>query len=84
LDDAAQTFGLALNQLHCAFNPELVVLAGVFTAFGDLFLDRLNARLKDFAPRAGAPKVVNSKLGTFNGALGAAALAVHQWKPVAG
>jgi hypothetical protein len=58
------------------------VLAGVLTEFGDLFLSRLNQELAAFAPLAGAPKVVNSTLGRFNGALGAAALAVHEWKPV--
>lgn len=83
LDGAAQTFGLALNQLSCAFNPELVIMAGGFTAFGDLFLEPLNKHLAAFAPLAGPPKVVNSTLGTFNGALGAAALAVHEWKPLA-
>jgi N-acetylglucosamine repressor len=83
LDAAAQTFGLALNQLSCAFNPEVIILAGVLSAFGDLFLERLTKQLESFAPPSGAPKVVNSHLGTFNGALGAAALAVHQWKPVA-
>ena len=31
--------------------------------------------------RQGAPQVVDSELGSFNGALGAAALALHQWKP---
>ncbi len=82
LDRAAQTFGLALNQLNCAFNPEKIILAGVFTTFGDVFLRRLNQNLKAFAPDSGVPPVVNSKLGDFNGALGAAALAVHEWKPV--
>jgi N-acetylglucosamine repressor len=82
IDAAAQTFGLALNQLSCAFNPEIIVMAGVLTAFGDLFLDKLNKQLEIFAPPAGHPKVVNSHLGTFNGALGAAALAVHEWKPL--
>jgi len=83
LDGAAQTFGLALNQLSCAFNPEIIILAGGLTAFGNIFLDRLNKQLAAFAPLAGAPVVVNSTLGTFNGALGAAALAVHEWKPLA-
>jgi glucokinase len=81
LDRAALTFGLALNQLNCAFNPEKIILAGVLTVFGDLFLQRLVKSLKTFAPPSGIPQVVNSNLGSFNGALGAAALAVHEWKP---
>jgi glucokinase len=82
LDRAAQTFGLALNQLNCAFNPEKIILAGVLTSFGDLFLRRLEKSLETFSPPSGLPPVVNSNLGSFNGALGAAALAVHEWKPV--
>lgn len=82
LDRAARTLGVALNQLNCAFNPEKIILAGVVTVFGDLFLQRLEKSLKTYAPQSGPPKVVNSTLGDFNGAIGAAALAVHQWKPL--
>ena len=82
LDRLARTFGLVLNQLNCAFNPEKIILAGVFRLFGEVFLKRLEQSLKTFAPSSGAPLVVNSNLGEFNGALGAAALAVHEWKPM--
>jgi len=82
LDRVAHAFGLALNQLNCAFNPEKIILAGAFTVFGEVFLRRLQQSLNTFAPPAGAPRVVNSQLGPFNGAIGAAALAVHEWKPV--
>jgi predicted NBD/HSP70 family sugar kinase len=81
LDQVAQVFGLVLNQLNCAFNPEKIILAGAFTVFGDIFLKRLEQNLDIFAPPGGAPRVANSQLGPFNGAIGAAALAVHQWKP---
>jgi glucokinase len=82
LDRVAQAFGLVLNQLNCAFNPEKIILAGAFTGFGDRFLRPLEQSLRAFAPPGGAPTVVNSQLGSFNGAIGAAALAVHEWKPV--
>jgi predicted NBD/HSP70 family sugar kinase len=82
LDRAARAFGLALNQLNCAFNPQKIILAGVFTVFGDVFLRRLRQSLGTFAPPSGVPLVVNSQLGPFNGAIGAAALAVHEWKPL--
>jgi glucokinase len=83
LDRVADAFGLALNQLNCAFNPEKIILAGTIAAFGDLFLERLERRLRSYAPPGGAPAVTASELGPFNGALGAAALAVHEWKPIA-
>jgi predicted NBD/HSP70 family sugar kinase len=82
LDRVAQAVGLVLNQLNCAFNPEKIILAGAFTGFGDRFLRPLQQSLSTFAPPSGAPTVVNSQLGSFNGAIGAAALAVHEWKPV--
>ena len=82
LDQVGHAFGLALNQLNCAFNPQKIILAGAFTAFGDVFLRRLQQSLNTFAPPSGAPLVVNTQLGPFNGAIGAAALAVHEWKPI--
>jgi N-acetylglucosamine repressor len=82
LDQVARAFGPVLNQLNCAFNPERIILAGAITAFGDLFQQRLEHSLRAFAPPAGPPQVVHSHLGPFNGAIGAAALAVHEWKPL--
>jgi N-acetylglucosamine repressor len=82
LDRAARAFGLVLNQLNCVFNPERIIVAGAFTIFGETFLGRLQQSLNAFAPPGGAPAVVNSQLGPFNGAIGAAALAVHEWRPV--
>ncbi len=82
LDRVAQALAIVLNQLRCAFDPEKIILAGPFTVFEDLFLRRLTHSLKQFAPPSGPPVVVNSTLGDFNGALGAAALAVHEWKPL--
>ncbi|HEY5910643.1 MAG TPA: ROK family transcriptional regulator [Verrucomicrobiae bacterium] len=82
LDRVAGAFGLVLNQLHCSFNPEKIILAGALTDFQEVFFKRLEQSLRVFAPPSGPPLVVNSHLGAFNGALGAAALAVHEWKPV--
>jgi N-acetylglucosamine repressor len=82
LDRVAHAFGQVLNQLNCAFNPEKIILTGALAVFGEVFRRRLEQSLRTFAPPAGAPVVVNSQLGPFNGAIGAAALAVHEWKPV--
>lgn len=82
LDEVGCAFGLVLNQLNCAFNPQKIILAGAFTAFGEVFLRRVQKSLNTFAPPSGAPLVVNTQLGPFNGAIGAAALAVHEWKPI--
>jgi glucokinase len=82
LDRLANAIAVVLNQLQCAFDPQKIILAGAFPIFGDLFLNRLHDELKRLAPPSGAPLVANSTLGDFNGALGAAALAVHEWKPI--
>ena len=82
LDQVAHTLGQVLNQLNCAFNPQKIILAGAFTVFGEVFLGRLQQSLNIFAPPSGAPQVANTQLGPFNGAIGAAALAVHEWKPL--
>jgi len=39
----------------------------------------VKAALRDY--ETDIPMILNSTMGEFNGALGAAALAVHQWKP---
>src|SRR5262249_5926041 len=77
LDRVARTFGLVLNQLNCAFRPEKIILAGAFAAFGKRFHGALQRSLSGYCPPGSAPPVVNSLLGPFNGAIGAAALAVH-------
>ena len=82
LDQAAEALAVVLTQLNCVFRPEKIVLAGAFADFGDQFLGRLERALKNLDLPGGAPVIVNSLLGPFNGALGAAALAVHEWKPV--
>ncbi len=81
LDGVAETLAVVLSQLQCAFDPEKIILAGPLTIFEDIFLDRLEHNFKNLVPTPGLPLVVNSTLGEFNGALGAAALAVHEWKP---
>lgn len=81
-ENAARMLGLALAQLNYAFNPEKIILAGAITAFGQPFADQVKQGMSHFSDSLPAPNIVNSSLGDFNGALGAAALAVHHWKPV--
>jgi predicted NBD/HSP70 family sugar kinase len=66
-----------------AFNPEKIILAGPLVALGDCLLEPLRKAVSEFCCRQNqtAPAVVGSDLGSFNGALGAAALALHEWKP---
>jgi hypothetical protein len=57
-------------------------LAGVFPAFGSAFLGLVEENFQKFSRGQELPALVVSDIGEFSGALGAAALAVHEWKPV--
>ena len=83
LDRMASTLGLVVSQMNRAFNPGKIILAGVFPAFGAAFLEKVRQQFREVSRTDDLPRLVVSDLGEFNGALGAAALAVHEWKPVA-
>lgn len=80
LERVADGLALMLSQLVCAFDPEKIILAGSLPMLGETFLVQLRAALQK-SSCSSAPEVSYSTLGEFNGALGAAALAVHEWKP---
>ncbi len=79
----ASTLGLVASQLDRAFNSGKIILAGAFPAFGAQFLERVRQSYQEFSRSEDPTRLVVSDLGEFNGALGAAALAVHEWKPAA-
>jgi N-acetylglucosamine repressor len=80
---AAEMLGNAVAQLVLALNSSKVILAGPLTLLGDTFLQPLRARAEELLHASGAelPTIVNSTMGEYSGALGAAALGVHEWKP---
>lgn len=80
---AAEVLGLAVGQLALTLNPSRVIMAGPLTLLGDALLDPLRKHAQEALRASGAvlPEIVNSAMGEYNGALGAAALAVHEWKP---
>ena len=75
--------GWVICQIDAAFNPEKIILAGPLVTLGDALLEPLRKAVAGFCsqPHQAPPVVVDSDLGSFNGALGAAALALHEWKP---
>lgn len=83
IEAAAGMLGQAISQIIFALNPSRVILAGPLTLLGDSLLEPLRASVKEILRdyEADIPVILNSTMGEFNGALGAAALAVHQWKP---
>jgi len=48
---------------------------------GDLFITTVRETARELGGDRRDHVIVNSTLGQYNGAVGAAALALHQWKP---
>lgn len=84
VEAAADALGWAVGQLALALNPSQVILAGPLTLLGEILLEPLRQRAKEILRAAGGnePAIVNSTMGEYSGAVGAAALAVDAWKPV--
>lgn len=80
IEQAAQIHGRVVEQLILLLDPECVIVAGPLSE-NDAYL----AALRRHASKQGGPqmgeKIVRSTLGAFGGAIGAAALAFHYWKP---
>lgn len=83
LETAAAHLGWAISQLTLLMDPTKVILAGPLAPLGELFLNPVKKLVEQIAGihRVKPPVVVYSTLGESSGALGAAALAVHEWKP---
>jgi glucokinase len=80
LERAAEAHGWAIHQLQLLFDPQRLILVGPLADLGPVFLDMLERSVRRHSLEK-PPEIVNSKLGQFSGAFGAAALALHQWKP---
>jgi glucokinase len=80
---AADALGWAVGLLALALNPSHVILAGPLTLLGETLLAPLRQRAEEILRAAGGsvPAIVNSTMGEFSGAVGAAALAVDAWTP---
>src|SRR3954454_18248177 len=80
VERSASLHGWIVHQLALLLDPERVIIAGPLVE-GDVYLDALRRG----ATRLGGPmlgtRVVRSTLGASVGALGAAALAFHHWRP---
>jgi predicted NBD/HSP70 family sugar kinase len=83
LDDAVDRLGLYLAQANLLLNPERIILAGRLPELGDIVLQPLRTAVTALAPGyvERGPDLHVSSLGEFGGAVGAAALTVHEWQP---
>jgi predicted NBD/HSP70 family sugar kinase len=73
--------GWVAHQINELFNPEKIIFAGPLADLGDLFLASVRATARELGDAGRDLVIANSTLGQYNGAVGAAALALHQWKP---
>ncbi len=81
--EVAKCLGWAISQLLLTIDPVKIMLAGPLTMLGEHLLEPLRAVTDALTPADNqrTAEIKNSTMGDFIGALGAAALAVHQWKP---
>jgi N-acetylglucosamine repressor len=81
--EVAKCLGWAISQLLFTIDPVKIMLAGPLTMLGEHLLQPLRATTDSLLPAENKriAEIVNSTMGDFIGALGAAALAVHEWKP---
>jgi glucokinase len=79
--EAGTMIGLALAGLICVLNPQAIVVGGGVAKAGDLLLAPIRAEIARrtvvFKPERGGVEVVQSSLGGWAGAIGAAAWATR-------
>ncbi|MBP8257410.1 MAG: ROK family transcriptional regulator [Opitutaceae bacterium] len=82
--EVARGLGWAIGQLILTNDPAKIMLAGPLTALGDHILQPVRLTIDSLTSAEGHRNVeiVHSTMGEFIGALGAAALALHEWKPM--
>lgn len=73
--------GWAVQHLIDLFDPERVILAGPLAGLGESFMCPVREAVRRLSPGRELPEIAPSTLGEYNAALGAAALALHQWIP---
>lgn len=73
--------GWVAHQLDQLFDPERIIFAGPLADLGELFLATVRETARQLGAAGHEPAITSSTLGQYNGAVGAAALALHQWKP---
>lgn len=80
---AAEAVGRVIAQFSLLLNPQRVVIAGPLAELSTSFLDPISETVNALImpQHARTPEIVASQFGAYGGALGAAALAVHNWAP---
>jgi glucokinase-like ROK family protein len=75
IDETVDYFAIAVANLTASFDPQLIVLGGSISPFGDLLIEPILDRLSGTLPTL--PKLVVSKLGLRAGVMGAITNVLH-------
>jgi len=77
----ARVHGWVVSELNTLFDPQKIIFAGPLAELGEAFLAPVREAVRQWNGADPGVEITGSTLGKYNGALGAAALALHQWKP---
>lgn len=82
LQGAADAVARVIAQCSLLLNPDRVVIVGPLAELTEAFLEPVSRSVDQYAvpQHAKKPEIVAASFGDYGGALGAAALAVHQWR----
>ncbi len=75
IDESVDFLAIAIANLAVSFDPELIVLGGGISPFGDLYVEPILQRIKGAIPTL--PKLVVSSLGLRAGVVGAITNVLH-------
>jgi len=75
IDETADYFAIAVANLAVSFDPQLIVLGGSVSPFGDLLIEPILRRIDGAIPTL--PRLVVSKLGLRAGVMGAITNVLH-------
>lgn len=83
VDRALDVLSDLVQQLVLHHNPARIILTGPLTGLGVRLPESVRSRLGELEtyPAHELPEIVNSRLGVYVGAMGAAALAIQNWRP---
>ena len=82
VDAVGRVYGWVAHQLNELFDPERIIFAGPLADLGEIFLATVRQTAAQWSSPGREPVITTSALGRYNGAVGAAALALDQWKPI--
>jgi predicted NBD/HSP70 family sugar kinase len=76
VDETVDYLSVAVVNLICALDPDLIVISGDLVDFGSLFIEPIKARIEGFVPEI--PEIISSDLKIDAAVLGAVAIVLRQ------